>query len=74
MPIFTVADLDKDGNLEIIVVVPPVREPVDDPAVLYLYEFDADSITPPTDDHIRPRDTAWHEIRREPCRGGGCRR
>jgi len=42
-PDFTVADIDKDGNLEIIVVVPRHRAS-DDPAVLYLYEFDKDSI------------------------------
>jgi len=42
-PDFTVADIDKDGNLEIIVVVPRHRAD-DDAAVLYLYEFDYDSI------------------------------
>jgi len=42
-PDFTVADVDKDGNLEIIVVVPRHRAN-DDAAILYLYEFDSDSI------------------------------
>lgn len=42
-PDFTVADIDKDGNQEIIVVVPRHRAS-DDAAVLYLYEFDGDSI------------------------------
>jgi hypothetical protein len=40
---FTVGDIDKDGNLEIIVVVPRHRSG-DDAAVLYLYEFDTDSL------------------------------
>jgi hypothetical protein len=42
-PDFTVADIDKDGNLEIIVVVPRHRT-TDDAALLYLYEFEGDSI------------------------------
>lgn len=42
-PDFTVADIDKDGNQEIIVVVPRARTG-DDAALLYLYEFDGDSI------------------------------
>jgi hypothetical protein len=42
-PDFTVADIDKDGNQEIIVVVPRHRL-TDADALLFLYEFDGDSI------------------------------
>jgi hypothetical protein len=39
----TVADIDKDGNLEVIVTVPRHRTG-GDATILYLYEFDVDSL------------------------------
>jgi hypothetical protein len=40
---FTVGDIDGDGNKEISVVVPRHRS-LDDPAVLYIYEIEGDTI------------------------------
>ena len=48
-PDFTVADIDKDGNMEITVVVPRWRTDAED-ALLYIYEFDNGAF--PTDPTI----------------------